>query len=102
MRRFRGATGDPVAVISAHDDADIRVSLSSQFDDTLIEGFRWPLHPLDDIARIAASIGELLAACRVGNVRCMAEVLPGLDAQGRVWFVSVRDADKLAAGALRH
>lgn len=102
VRRFRGATGDPVAVISAHDDADIRVSFSTQFDDTLLEGFRWPLHPLDDLARVEDTITELLAACRVGNVRCAAKVLPALDAQGRAWFVSVRDADTLEAGATRH
>ena len=102
VRRFRGATGDPVAVISAHDDADIRVSLSSPFDDTLLEGFRWPLHPLDDIGRITDSITELLAACRVGNVRCAEKVLTALDAQGRAWFVSVRDADRLEAGPTRH
>ncbi|MEO7727988.1 MAG: hypothetical protein ABIS45_12100 [Burkholderiales bacterium] len=102
VRRFRGATGDPVAVISAHDDADVRVSLSSQFDDTVLDGFRWPLHPLDNVARIVDSIGELLAACRVGNVRCVERVLPALDPHGLPWFVSVRDADRLDAGVTCH
>ena len=102
VRRFRGATGDPVAVISAHDDADIRVSLSSQFDDTVLEGFRWPLHPLDDMGRIMDSIIELLVACRVSDVRCAGKVLPALDAQGLAWFVSVRNADQLEAGPTRH
>ncbi len=102
VRRSRGASGDPVAVLSAHDDADIRVTLSSQFDDTLLEGFRWPLHPLDDIGRIVDSITELLVACRVGNVRYVEKVLPALNAEGMTWFVSVRDADKLEAGLLRH
>jgi hypothetical protein len=102
VRRFRGATGDPVAVISAHDDADIRVSFSTQFDDAALEGFRWPLHPLDDITRIMDAIAELLAACRVTQVRCVGRVLPAFDAAGVVRFVSVRDADKLDAGPTRH
>ena len=101
VRRFRGATGDPVAVISAHDDGDIRVALSSQFDDT-VEGFRWPLHPLDDIARIADSMSDLLNECRINQVHRAGTVLAALNAQGQVWFVSVRDADRLADERPRH
>ncbi len=102
VRRFRGATGDPVAVISAHDDADVRISLSSEFDDSALEGFRWPLHPLDDLAQIVGAADELLAACRVVNVRHIEKVLPALNARGAVGFISVRDADKLGAGPTRH
>ena len=102
VRRFRGATGDPLAVISAHDDADVRVSLSSQFDDTLLDGFRWPLHPLDDLARIVGSITELLAACRVGNVRCVGKVLPALDARGAAWFARAADADEFTENPTQH
>ena len=102
VRRFRGATGDPVAVISAHDDADIRLSLSSQFDDSVVAGFRWPLHPLDDMERIMRAITELLAECRISQVRCAPQVLPALNAEGRVWFVRSGDADKLEAGLTQH
>ena len=97
VRRFRGATGDPVVVVSAHDDAELRVSFNSQFDDTALQGFRWPLHPLDDIGRIVGGITELLAECRISQVRCAERVLPALNAEGLVWFVSVRDADKVEA-----
>ena len=102
VRRFRGATGDPVVVISAHDDGDIRVSFSSQFDDAMLEGFRWPLHPLDDLARITGSIAELLDECRVNDVQSALKVLPALNAQGQVWFVRARDAGQLAADLTRH
>ena len=98
VRRFRSATGDPVVVISAHDDAEIRVSLSSLFDDTLIEGFRWPLHPLDDIERIIESVTGLLEECRVGTVHFAGMVLPALNAQGQAWFASVRDAQVTGLG----
>jgi hypothetical protein len=93
VRRVRGATGDPLAVVAAHDDGDLRVNLASPFDASLSEGFRWPLHPLDDIAEITASIAGLLAACRVHDVRWVETVLPALNAQGEVWFARAQDAD---------
>ena len=80
VRHFRMLVGDPAVVISAHrgDDggAELRVSLSSPLDDTLLEGFRWPLDPLDDLERIAASITALLAECRLSNVWSAPGVLP--------------------------
>jgi hypothetical protein len=96
VRRLRGGTGDPDAVISAHDDSDIRVSLSSPFDETTIEGFRWPLHPLDDLAGVLSAIAGMLADCRITNVRNAPSVLPALNAHGQVWFG--RAGDSVAAG----
>lgn len=102
VRHVRGATGDPIAVISAHDDGDIRVGLSSPFDDTMREGFCWPLHPLDDIAQVTGSIADLLAACRVHQIRFVDTVLPARNAQGHVWFADGHDAEKFAANAHQH
>jgi hypothetical protein len=102
VRRFRTAAGDPVAVISVHDDAEIRVSFSSRFDDALAEGFRWPLDPLDDIDRIAGSVASLLAECRVTDVHFAATALPALNAQGQVWFVSARDIAVRGAAPPQH
>jgi hypothetical protein len=102
VRRVRSATGDPDAVISAHDDGDIRIGLSSPFDETLAEGFRWPLHPLDDIAEVTGAITGLLAACRVNSVRCAGAVLPALNANGQPWFARPRDLDASASGMARH
>jgi hypothetical protein len=99
VRRLRAAGGDPDAVISAHDDGDIRIVLTSPFDESLSEGFRWPLHPLDDITQVAASISDLLAACRVTNVRCAETVLPALNAQGLVWFARAREVGQAAPAA---
>ena len=100
VRRFRAGTGDPVAVLAAHDDGELRVGLGSPFDETL-EGFRWPLHPLDDIEAIAASMTVLFAECRVNDVRFAGKVLPALGAQGQVRYPGVRDADESELG-LRH
>lgn len=102
VRRFRGATGDPVAVISAHDCGEIRVSLSSLFDDAMVEGFRWPLHPLDAIGGIASTITSLLTECRVTDVRCASAVLSSLNAQGQLRYLTARDADATQTIALRH
>ncbi|MCE9638562.1 MAG: hypothetical protein K8S22_00160 [Betaproteobacteria bacterium] len=102
LRRQRGATGDPAVVISAHDDGDIRISVNSQFDDTLADGFRWPLHPLDDMSFVLDSISGLLAECRINNVQCAGQVLPALDAQGKVWYARARDIGAAAAAPSRH
>ncbi len=102
LRRFRMSVGDPVAVISAHDDGDLRVGFSSPFDDALVEGFRWPLHALDDIGHITTAIAELLAECHVADANYLVRVLPALDEWGQVWFASVRELDSLIAGQSRH
>lgn len=101
-RRFRTAVGDPVAVITAHDDGEIRVSLSSLLDDTLREFYRWPLHPLDDLDGILGSIVGLLEDCRIGDVRVIAEVMPDLDRNGLPLVLKARDADQSAHIGARH
>lgn len=80
VKRFRAAAGDPALVISAHSaggsGAELRVSLSAALDETLLEGYRWPLHPLDDLDEIAGSICQLAADCRLLDVRPVDTVLP--------------------------
>jgi hypothetical protein len=107
VRQFRAGVGDPVAIISAHQTArggaEIRVSLSSPFDDTLIEGFCWPLHPVDDFEQTLAGITGLLQECRISDVRMMATVMPDRLSGGAV-FIRVADYDgyALAAPGLAH
>jgi hypothetical protein len=101
VRRFRASTGDPVAVLAAHDDGELRVGLSSPFDETL-EGFRWPLHPIDDIEAIVTAMLALFAECRVNDIRCVGRVLPALGAQGQVRYPTVRDVDEPTSGLQPH
>lgn len=101
VRRFRLAVGDPVAVLSAHDDADLRLTLSSPFAEDMVEGFRWPLHPLDDPAEVQATVESLLAEIRLGDVRVVESVLPAERHGGGTWFPRVDEWDALAAAA-RH
>jgi hypothetical protein len=102
VRHFRTLVGDPAVVISAHrgDDgaAEVRVSLRSPLDETLLEGFRWPLDPLDDLQCIVQKIRTLMTACRVEDLRCVATVLPQRLATGRLFL---RTADAMGA-ASRH
>ena len=79
LRRLR-ASGEPVAVISAHRSAEapaggeLRLSLASPFAERSAEGFRCPLHVLDRVPEVVAMLTELLADCRVADVRAVAGV----------------------------
>jgi hypothetical protein len=75
-------------IILSHDDIEIRAGLSSPFDDAAVDGFRWPLHPLDDIDRIVSSMTGLMRECRVNNVYCVERVLPAFNTRGTVWFLT--------------
>lgn len=97
VRRFRSASGDPVAILSTHDNGDLRLTMSQPFDDQMVEGFRWPLHPLDDLPAITAMIVELLGACRVTRIEAAPRVLAGNNALGLPWFPVLREWP-LAAG----
>lgn len=91
VRRFRSASGDPVAIVSTHDNGDVRLTLSQPFDDQMVEGFCWPLHPLDDLPAIVAMMVELLGACRVTRIEAAPRVLAGNNALGLPWFPALRE-----------
>lgn len=94
VRRFRMAVGDPAVVLSAHCDsegsAELRVSLSSAFDESLLEGFRWPLYPGDDFREISNKINGLISECRITDVQVLGAVAADLNARGGRFF-SLRD-----------
>lgn len=93
VRRFRMSVGDPEAVLSAHALAggagELRLSLSSPFDESMLEGFCWPLHPLDDLDEIAGIIHRALADCRVNDALVISRVLPATLERNRL-FVAAR------------
>lgn len=82
VRRFRMSVGDPRAVLSAHRLAagagELRLSLSSLFDESMLEGFCWPLHPLDEVPEVSRIFEHTLADCRIADVVCLDDVLPDL------------------------
>jgi hypothetical protein len=107
LRRFRMKVGDPAVRLSSHasrmsDTSDtrdmshtahsspaggeLRVTLTSPFDDSLVEGFRWPLHPADDLTEITQAVTGLILECRLPEPELSPEVLPDLTVTGAVYF----------------
>jgi hypothetical protein len=105
VRQFRMAVGDPVAVLSAHctgeEGAELRVSLSSAFDESMLEGFRWPLYPADDFNEIVNKINNLLEECRLNDRRPLATVAADLNTRGGR-FLTAGDLDQLEVAQRAH
>jgi hypothetical protein len=99
VRRLRMAVGDPVVIVSAHDNADLRVTLSSPFAPDLVEGFHWPLHPLDDLDAIERMVRDLFADMRVSDLRILPRVLPAQRTSGVPLFPRSDEWDALCAAA---
>ena len=98
LRRMRGATGEPSAVISAHrvpgvpSGGELRLSLSSPFAPRDAEGFRCPLYAADRTADVVQTLTALLRDCRVTDVRVLAGVHADLDAATGVPLLFRADA----------
>ncbi|MBX3651023.1 MAG: hypothetical protein KF771_06585 [Burkholderiales bacterium] len=105
LRRFRMAVGDPEAVLSAHrldgGAGELRLSLSTPLDDSLFEGFAWPLQPQDEVAEVTQLLLTTLAECRVTTVTVLQQVLPERLAGGSV-FVAGRMLEALGREPARH
>lgn len=78
IRRLRELGKDPVAIMSAHDNGELHVTLSAEGDERNWEAFVWPLAALDNVALIEANFRELMAECQVRDVHVLPEVYPEL------------------------
>jgi hypothetical protein len=105
LRKFRMAVGDPEAVLSAHrldsGAGELRLSLSTPFDDSLFEGYVWPLQPQDDVAEVSRLLHEALNECRVPSVTVVPQVLPERLAGGAI-FVAGRMLGELGRTSASH
>ena len=86
VRRFRSSVGDPHVTLSSHAGGEIRITLHTPFDDALVEGFRWPLHPADDLAEIERTITSMLWECRLAEPHLAPGVLPDHTPTGAILF----------------
>lgn len=86
LRRFRQKVGDATVVVSAHEGGDLRVTLASPLDEGLTEGFRWPLHPLDDLDEIVAGIEAFVRDCRLNDCVVLPGVQPDTTPTGALFF----------------
>ena len=80
---------------------ELRLSLSSPFDESLFEGFSWPLHPLDEAGDITAIFERALVECRITQVTAIARVLPDL-LPGGSSFIAQRMVDSLTQVPATH
>jgi hypothetical protein len=88
VRQFRVKYGDPSIALSTHAGGEVRVTLWTLLDDAMVEGFRWPLHPADDLEEIERTIGALAAECRLPEPSVHLHVLPDVTSTGAVLFVT--------------
>lgn len=86
LRRFRQKVGDATAIVSAHEGGELRVTLSSPLDEGLTEGYRWPLHPLDDVDEIAGMMQAFLQDCRLTDIVLLPKVQPDTTSTGALYF----------------
>ena len=92
VRRIRMAVGDPELTLSAHAGGELRITLSTPLDDALVEGFRWPLHPADDLGEIERTVVQLAAECRLDEPHVISTVLPDRTATGAALFPAMHGA----------
>ena len=100
IRKFRGSVGEPEAVISAHRTADggeVRLSLSSPFDEKGAEGFRAELHATDRAQDVAVAMQDFLRECNVESITMLADVFPDMDSETQLPMLFRADALEGAA-----
>ncbi len=88
VRAARLRIGDPSLTLAAHEGGEIRVTIWCALDDELVEGFRWPLHPADDIAEIEQLVTALAEECRLGEPIVVPRVLAARTGTGAVLFAT--------------
>jgi hypothetical protein len=86
VRRFRLKVGDPTIIVSTHESNEVRITLCALLDEGMTEGFRWPLHPLDDLDEIEGIIAGFARESRVSAVEILQYTLPDRTATGAMCF----------------
>ena len=108
IRKFRARVGEPTAIISAHRAGDangggeLRVSLSSPFDPREAEGLRVALYPFEAVADVAAMLVDLLADCRIGDIRIEPGVHEDFDAATGLRRLFKDGGSRLTPASLAH
>lgn len=76
LRKLRTAGESPVAVLSAHDNGEIRVTIGAERNGEQWEGFVWPLAALDKVEVLQQQMVGLLRECQQDSIRILPNVLP--------------------------
>ncbi|MDF0606472.1 hypothetical protein HZU77_012550 [Neisseriaceae bacterium TC5R-5] len=94
IRRLRELNLEPVAILAAHQNGELHITLSAVGDQRSREGFAWPLAPLDSVQLIEENFRELMAECRVREVHVLAQLQAELR-DGRPYFIVADDLPQL-------
>ncbi|WP_018151096.1 hypothetical protein [Leeia oryzae] len=89
IRRAREGVGDPAAVVSIHDNAEIRVTIGSRLQPDVAERFVWPLDDLDQIESVLHMMQIFFEECQVTDVTVAEQILPDRNAEGAPLFLAV-------------
>ena len=74
IRKIRQANETPVAILAAHENNELRLTVSARENGERWEGYVWPLHPLDSVELIADNSVALFRECRIDDIRVQTEV----------------------------
>jgi len=76
LRSLRDKGETPVAVLSTHENGELRVTLGAEKNGEEWAGFVWPLSTLDRVDLIQQMMVGLLRECHHDDIRIIPEVLP--------------------------
>jgi hypothetical protein len=76
LRSLRDKGETPVAVLSTHENGELRVTIGAEKNGEEWTGFVWPLSTLDRIDLIQQMMVSLLRECHHDDIRVIPEVLP--------------------------
>ncbi|WP_269531961.1 hypothetical protein [Chitinimonas sp. BJYL2] len=76
LRKLREGGEKPVAVLSCHENGELRVTLGAATNGENWAGFVWPLGPLDRVDAVQHMMVSLLQECQQDDIRVLTDVLP--------------------------
>lgn len=76
IRRLRELDKEPVAVLSAHANGELHITVSAEADERNWEAFVWPLAGLDSVELIESNFRQLMSECHVREVHVLPSVYP--------------------------
>ncbi|WP_374347020.1 hypothetical protein [Chitinimonas sp.] len=81
LRKLREAGETPVAVLSAHQGKELRVTIGAERNGEEWAGFIWPLGASDRVGVIQQNMVKLLQECHQSDIRIIPDVLPAMKDQ---------------------
>ena len=90
IRKLREHSMPMTAIAAAHDNGELRFTISTPGDDKNWAAHAWTLAPLDSVERVAEEFIGLLKECQVEDIRLIKQVQADRE-HGIPFFVTVND-----------